>query len=438
MAFIDQYRTRFGVEPICRVLRERNVGIAPSTYYAYKSRPPSARTQRDAWLIEQIRQAHQDNYGVYGASKVWAQLNRQGTPVARCTVQRLMRQAGLRGVTRGRRKIRTTLTGAGTDYPVDLVERDFTASAPDRLWVADLTYIRTRAGWVYAAFIIDAYSKYIVGWQTATTLRASLAIDALEMALATRRRRNHERLVHHSDRGGQGGFKRSSQRLESEELRWKLGRFVGLIVRCGLRCGRLVVRRAGVVSIGSGFGKGSQVGCRARMLGWRLVCRLRLVSVGSARMAGWHLFLLSRFRGAICLLLTEKRSRFSTPATVGCVRSPAGWAGHRRRSPVSCAATPQPVAEAWNIGPRPRSGTRIGALAVRRRRSSLRTTSCAGMFRIALVALSPARTASWCQVPKCGGSVAVMGHERIDGGQARGAPSRSRTGSGSISPIMSP
>ena len=149
MAFIDQYRTRFGVEPICRVLRERNVGIAPSTYYAYKSRPPSARTQRDGWLIEQIRQAHQDNYGVYGASKVWAQLNRQGTPVARCTVQRLMRQAGLRGVTRGRRKIRTTLTGAGTDYPVDLVERDFTASAPDRLWVADLTYIRTRAGWVY-------------------------------------------------------------------------------------------------------------------------------------------------------------------------------------------------------------------------------------------------------------------------------------------------
>ena len=92
MAFIDQYRDRFGVEPICRVLRERNVGIAPSTYYAYKSRPPSARTQRDAWLIEQIRRTHQDNYGVYGASKVWAQLNRQGTPVARCTVQRLMRQ----------------------------------------------------------------------------------------------------------------------------------------------------------------------------------------------------------------------------------------------------------------------------------------------------------------------------------------------------------
>ena len=218
MAFIDQYRTRFGVEPICRVLRERNVGIAPSTYYAYKSRPPSARTQRDGWLIEQIRRTHQDNYGVYGAVKVWAQLNRQGTPVARCTVQRLMRQAGLRGVTRGRRKIRTTETGAGTDYPVDLVERDFTASAPDRLWVADLTYIRTRAGWVYAAFIIDAYSKYIVSWQTATTLRASLAIDALEMALATRRRRNHERLVHHSDRGGQYLSVRYTNRLAESQI----------------------------------------------------------------------------------------------------------------------------------------------------------------------------------------------------------------------------
>ena len=141
MAFIDQYRDRFGVEPICRVLRERNVGIAPSTYYAYKSRPPSARTQRDGWLIEQIRRAHQDNYGVYGASKVWAQLNRQGTPVARCTVQRLMRNAGLRGVTRGRRKIRTTQSDTVSDYPVDLVKRNFTASAPDRLWVADLTYI---------------------------------------------------------------------------------------------------------------------------------------------------------------------------------------------------------------------------------------------------------------------------------------------------------
>ena len=114
-------------------LSERNVGIAPSTYYAVKSRPPSVRAQRDGWLIEQIRRTHQDNYEVYGAAKVWAQLNRQGTQVARCTVERLMRQTGLRGVSRGRRKVRTTLTDTGADYPVDLVERDFTASAPDRL-----------------------------------------------------------------------------------------------------------------------------------------------------------------------------------------------------------------------------------------------------------------------------------------------------------------
>ena len=140
MAFIDRYRTRFGVEPICRVLRERNVGIAPSTYYAYKSRPPSARAQRDGWLTEQIRRVHRENYGVYGASKVWAQLNRQGTRVARCTVERLMRNAGLRGVSRGRRKAEAsndalidvlcrTTEPSGTDYPADLVERDFTAGA---------------------------------------------------------------------------------------------------------------------------------------------------------------------------------------------------------------------------------------------------------------------------------------------------------------------
>ena len=185
--------------------------------------------------------------------------------------------------------------------------------------------------------------------------------------------------------GGQGGFKRSSQRLESEELRWKQGRFVGLIVRCGLRCGRLVVRRLGGVSIGSGFGKGSVVGCRARMLVWRLVCRLWLVRVGSARMVGWSLFLLYRFRGVICLLLSEKRLLFSTPASVGCVRSPASWADHRRRSHVSCAATPQPVVEAWSIGPRPHSGIRIGVPVAPRFPSWPPTTPSVNTFRIAWV-----------------------------------------------------
>ena len=182
-----------------------------------------------------------------------------------------------------------------------------------------------------------------------------------------------------------GGFKRSSQRLESEELRWKQGRFVGLIVRCGLRCGRLVVRRLGGVSIGSGFGKGSVVGCRARMLVWRLVCRLWLVRVGSARMVGWSLFLLYRFRGVICLLLSEKRLLFSTPASVGCVRSPASWADHRRRSHVSCAATPQPVVEAWSIGPRPHSGIRIGVPVAPRFPSWPPTTPSVNTFRIAWV-----------------------------------------------------
>ena len=188
--------------------------------------------------------------------------------------------------------------------------------------------------------------------------------------------------------------------IRAEELRWKQGRFVGLIVRCGLRCGRLVVRRWGGVSIGSGSGKGSPVGCQANKPGWRLVCRLRLVRVGSATMAGWPHFLWSPFRDAICPLSSEKRSRFSTPASVGCVRSPANWAVHRRRSHASCAATPQPVVEAWSIGPRPRNGIRIGAPAARKSPSWPRTTSCANTSKIVSAVLSPARTANWRQAPR--------------------------------------
>ena len=192
------------------------------------------------------------------------------------------------------------------------------------------------------------------------------------------------------------------------------------------------------MSIRNGFGKGSLVGCRASRPVWRLVCRPRLVRVGSARMVVWHLFLSSLFRDAIYLLWSEKRSRFSTPASVGCVRSPAAWVGVRRRSLVSCAATLLLVAEAWSIGPRPRSGIRIGAPAARRFPNWPRTTPCVSMCKIVSAVLSPAPTASWYQALRCVGWVVVMGPERIVGGRHRGAPSRSRTGSGSISPIMSP
>ena len=148
MRFIDEHRELFGgVEPICRVLAEHGVDIAPSTYYASRNRPSSARAVRDTWLAEQISRIHRDNYGVYGAEKVWRQLRREGTAVARCTVERLMRQLGLAGAVRGR-KVRTTMRDDGHERAADLLKRDFTAPAPNRRWVADFTYMATWDGTV--------------------------------------------------------------------------------------------------------------------------------------------------------------------------------------------------------------------------------------------------------------------------------------------------
>ena len=170
--FIDAHRAEHGVEPICEQLQ-----IAPSTYYAHRTRPPSARSVTDAATTAVIEQVHAENFGVYGARKVHAQLRRQGHAVARCTVERLMRTAGLRGITRAKGP-RTTVPGAGPDARPDLVERAFTATGPDQLWVADITYCRTFSGWVYAAFVIDVYSRRVVGWQLSRSLRTDLALNA--------------------------------------------------------------------------------------------------------------------------------------------------------------------------------------------------------------------------------------------------------------------
>ena len=200
MAFIDAHRGRFGVEPTCRVLQ-----VAPSAYYAAKRRPPSARRRRDEALKPEVLRVWRESMGgVYGADKVWAQLNREGTRVARCTVERLMRELGISGVRRGRPK-RTTVPAEVTARPGDLVERQFTAPAPNRLWVADLTYVRTWSGFVYVAFVIDVYARSIVGWQASTSLRTDLALDALEQAMWARTRAGQslDGLIHHSDRGVQ-------------------------------------------------------------------------------------------------------------------------------------------------------------------------------------------------------------------------------------------
>jgi putative transposase len=214
VAYIDQYKNQFGVQPICDVLAETDAPIAPGTYYAALGRPPSARGRRDEELTEEIRRIHTDNYAVYGARKVHAALVREGATVARCTVERLMRRAGLRGVIRARSP-RTTRPAPETDRPADLVERQFTATAPNQLWVADITYIRTFSGWVYAAFVIEVFSRMVVGWQVATSLYTELALDALEMGIWRRRRTGADLAgpIHHSDRGVQYRALRYTERL---------------------------------------------------------------------------------------------------------------------------------------------------------------------------------------------------------------------------------
>ena len=202
------------------MLTEHGCKIAPNTYWVAKKRPPSNRALRDKELKVAITRVHRENLSVYGADKVWVQLNREGVTVARCTVERLMRDLGLSGVRRGKAYKVTTLSDDRQHRPDDLVDRDFTAAAPNRLWVADLTYVKTHAGWVYAAFIIDVYSRMIVGWQLSNSLRSDLAIDALEMAVWNRTRQGQvlDGLVHHSDKGVQYLSIRYSERLAENDI----------------------------------------------------------------------------------------------------------------------------------------------------------------------------------------------------------------------------
>jgi putative transposase len=200
VSFIDDHRVEHGVESICQQLE-----IAPSTYYEHKARLAdpsklSRRAVRDGELCVAIERVWKENFGVYGARKVWRQLRREKVDVARCTVERLMRKMGLRGVVRGR-KVKTTIPEDLAAKPADLVRRSFQASRPNQLWVADLTYVVTWQGFVYVAFITDVFSRRIVGWRVSRSLRSDLALDALEQALHARR--DIDQLVHHSDRGVQ-------------------------------------------------------------------------------------------------------------------------------------------------------------------------------------------------------------------------------------------
>jgi putative transposase len=216
VAFIDESRDRrtdglaWGVEPICRVLQ-----FAPSTYYDAKGRPPSRRAVTDAELKVDIERVYKENLEVYGAEKIWRQLHREGIACGRDRVARLMGELGIAGVVRAKKK-RTTVAADTSEPPGDLVSRDFSAPAPNRLWVADITYVSTWSGFAYVAFVVDVFSRYIVGWRVSTSLRSELALDALEMAVWSRRGADLSGLVHHSDRGVQYLSIRYSERLGAE------------------------------------------------------------------------------------------------------------------------------------------------------------------------------------------------------------------------------
>jgi len=222
IAFIDDHRGAYGVEPICKVLP-----IAPSTYFDHRAKQAdparlSARARRDAALRPTINRVFKDNLKVYGARKVWLQMNREGVSVARYTVERLMRVMGLHGVIRGK-AIRTTTPDKAAPCPLDHVNRQFHAPAPNRLWVSDFTYVSTWSGFVHVAFVIDAYARRIVGWRVSRTPHASFVLDALEQALHERRPVNRGGLVHHSDRGSQYVSIRYSERLAEAGIEPSVG-----------------------------------------------------------------------------------------------------------------------------------------------------------------------------------------------------------------------
>lgn len=220
--FIDQYREAYGVELICKVLQ-----VAPSGYWRYAAQRCNpdlrcARAQQDEIVVGHIQRIWHANLQVYGADKVWRQLQREGVAVARCTVERLMRGQGLHGVMRGK-GVRTTTSDRGTPCPLDQVNRQFKAQRPNQLWVSDFTYVSTWQGFVYVAFVIDVFARRIVGWRASRSMRTDFVLDALEQALYARQPDRGEGLIHHSDRGSQYVSIRYSERLVEAGIQPSVG-----------------------------------------------------------------------------------------------------------------------------------------------------------------------------------------------------------------------
>jgi putative transposase len=302
--FIDEHRERFGVEFICQTL-----GVSASAYHQRAKGERCERVVEDERLLERIREIHKANYEAYGYRRTWKALLRAGERVPRCQVQRLMREHGIQGAKRRGRPWRTTIADPNAQRPADLVERDFTAEAPDRLWVCDFTRLRCWDGVLYFAFVIDVFSRRVVGWQLAAHMRTTLVMDALRMALAMRSPGADVALVHHSDAGSQGGFNWSLQRLDDGELRWGSRGGVDLTGQGERRCGRRVARERRDVRIGSGSGRRSPPACRVIRPAWLPACRPRLASGGFVRVAACHRSARRRCRAATCPSASARRSR---------------------------------------------------------------------------------------------------------------------------------
>ena len=283
---------RWGVEPMCAVLSEHGVPISPSTYYEWIAKTPTRRQLRDAELVEIITAAREDKkkgrfVQTLGSRKLWIWLRGQGHDVARCTVERIMREQGWEGARYGSKHKTTIADDSHVRYP-DLVDRRFYAAAPNRLWVADFTYVSTWMGFVYVAFVIDAYSRRIVGWRAARSMTTDLVLDAVEHAFFTRAQdgtTSLQGLIAHSDAGSQGGFNWSSQHLDVGGVRWGTGSGSGRFVAIGGRCPRRGGRRWRGGRTGSGSGRRSLRGRRPRTRLPRRACRRRSGSGGSATLA---------------------------------------------------------------------------------------------------------------------------------------------------------
>ena len=353
----------YGVATMCRVL-----AVSASGYYAWLKRPLSARARADAELMSRLTAIHQFSRGTYGAPRIHEELSAAGIQVGRKRVARLMRAAGLRGVSR-RRWISTTVRDRKARPAPDLVERNFTAAAPDCLWVADITYIPTWAGFLYLAVVLDTFSRRIVGWAMATHLRTELVLEALNMALG---QRHPAAVIHHSDQGSQGEFKRSSQHLDRRNCDDYSKAPFGLV-------------RASTVAV-AGPASGSTTGELSAVLGidcGRPFKRGRCYRRRSVARRGWPVvpeggrhdtvpfFAVSQspYRAAIYRLPSAKRLPSCVFKDMESVRLPASLSGLPRRSRASCAGMPRHVAGDWNIGPPPRNGMLIVRRAVQNRPS---------------------------------------------------------------------